>query len=307
MKHFVDLADFTSEEIWAFLKRAIELKKAWQVGEQTSVLQNKVLAMIFQKPSLRTRVSFEVGMLHLGGRAIYLAPTDIALGERESVPDIARVLSGYVDGIMARTFSHEHVKQLAQFATVPVINGLSDHNHPCQALADFMTILEQKGRLADLKLAYIGDGNNIARSLLVGAAKLGLNFAIATPPDYAIPTDQVKAALDTAMVNEVEIQIDVDPYAVVDGADIIYTDVWASMGQETEREKRAKIFPPYQVDDQLVAAAKSDVIVMHCLPAHRGEEISESVVEGNQSIVFAQAENRLHAQKGILAILMAEA
>jgi len=244
-------------------------------------------------------------MLHLGGHALYLSPNEIGLGGRESVPDVARVLSGYVDGIMARTFSHDHIVQLAEYASVPVINGLSDFNHPCQAMGDFLTILEHKGTLDGLTLTYVGDGNNVARSLMFTAAKLGVNFNVATPEGYEIEPEYVALAEGYAADTGATLQFFHDPVAAVTGSDVIYTDVWTSMGQEAEAKKRLAVFPPYQVNDELVAHAKDDVIVMHCLPAHRGEEITDSVADGVHSVLFPQAENRLHAQKGILALLMA--
>lgn len=304
MKHFISLADLSPEEIWTLLNKAMDLKRAWQAGGNAPILQGKILAMVFQKPSLRTRVSFDVGMLHLGGQALYLSPAEIGLGGRESVPDVARVLSGYVDGIMARTFAHDHILQLAQYASVPVINGLTNYNHPCQALTDFFTLLEHKGTLNGLKLTVVGDGNNVARSLLFTAAKLGVNFAIATPPGYELNPEDISLAQQFAAESGATIETFEDPVQAVAGADAIYTDVWTSMGQEEEAKKRLAVFPPYQINDELVAKAKPDAIVMHCLPAHRGEEITDSVADGPQSVLFPQAENRLHAQKGILALLL---
>ncbi len=304
MKHFIDLVDLSADDIWTVLNKAIELKKEWQAGGNKPILKGKVLAMVFQKPSLRTRVSFDVGMLHLGGNALYLSPAEIGLGGRESVPDVARVLSGYVDGIMARTFSHTHMVQLAEYATVPVINGLSDFNHPCQAMGDFLTILEYKKSLDGLKLAFVGDGNNVARSLMFVSAKLGVNFTIATPPGYEIEEKYVAIAQKFAAKSGASLKFLTDPVAAVTNSDVIYTDVWTSMGQEEESKKRLAVFPPYQINDNLVAHAKTDAIVMHCLPAHRGEEITDSVADGPQSALFPQAANRLHAQKGILALLM---
>lgn len=309
MKHFISLADLSALQIEHLLKQALELKKAWQAGKTNTTLRGKVLAMVFQKPSLRTRVSFDVGMLHLGGQALYLSPAEIGLGGRESVPDVARVLSGYVDGIMARTFAHEHILQLAEYATVPVINGLSDYNHPCQALADFLTILEHKTtidnpKMKGLKLTYLGDGNNVARSLLFIATKLGVNFAIATPTGYTLNADDIALAENFAKESGAKIDVFEDPIAAVKEADVLYTDVWTSMGQEEETRKRLAVFPPYQLNDALVAKAKPNAIVMHCLPAHREEEITDSVADGPQSVLFPQAENRLHAQKSILVELM---
>jgi len=254
--------------------------------------------MIFQKPSLRTRVSFEVGMKHLGGDAIMLGPGEIGLGQRESIADTARVLSGYVQGIMARVFDHNHVIELAYCARVPVINGLSDDHHPCQALADMLTIFEHFGHLDGLKLAYVGDGNNVARSLLQAAERLGLDFAIASPPGYTLPI-----APDAR--RSIQVQLTDDPWQAVAQADVIYTDTWTSMGQEGEAEPRAQAFADYQVNAALVRHARPDAIVMHCLPAHRGQEITDDVADGPQSVIFQQAENRLHAQKALLVTLMA--
>jgi ornithine carbamoyltransferase len=305
-KHFISLTDFSIAEIWYLLNQAKALKDAWRRGGNEPILKGKVLAMIFQKPSLRTRVSFEVGMVHLGGQALYLSPAEVGLGKRESAADIARVLSGYVQGIMARTFAHQDILELAEYATVPVINGLTEYNHPCQALADLFTIWEYKGTLAGLKLAFVGDGNNVARSLLLGAAKLGLNFAIATPADYALSPDDFGMAQSFAEESEAMITVSTDPHEVVADADIVYTDVWTSMGQETETAQRLAAFPPYQVNETLIAGAKDDVLVMHCLPAHRGQEITDTLADGPHSVLFSQAENRLHAQKAILAWLMGD-
>jgi len=304
MKHFLNLADLSSEEIWRILKKAKDLKAAWQAGGNAPILQGKVLGMVFQKPSLRTRTSFEVGMLHLGGQAIYYSPQEIGLGKRETVADIARVLSGYVQGIMARTFDHAHMLELAEYATVPVINGLTDYNHPCQALTDFFTIWEQKGELSGVRLAYVGDGNNVARSLLIGAAKLGVDFAIASPKGYSLPAEDFGLAQNIAEETGSRLIAAEDPYEIIGRADVIYTDVWTSMGQEAETKERLSVFPPYQVNEQLLARAKQDVLVMHDLPAHRGEEITNAVADGPNSIIFAQAANRLHAQKGLLALLL---
>jgi ornithine carbamoyltransferase len=261
--------------------------------------------MLFQKPSLRTRVSFEMGMIHLGGQALYLSPLEIQLGKRESVPDVARVLSRYVDGIMARVFDHSDVLTLAEYSRAPVINGLSDYNHPCQGLADFLTIIERKGwDLGGRKLAFVGDGNNVAVSLLFGATRLGMDFAIAGPPGYELPTDVWALGQQFAAASASHLLATHDPHEVVAGADVIYTDVWTSMGQEAEGEERARVFTPYQVNEALVAEAKPDVIVMHCLPAHRGQEITDAVCDGRHSALWDQAENRMHAQKAILVELM---
>lgn len=305
MRHFLSIADFSADELWQFLNKAKELKDELnREGSNRPILKGKILGMIFQKPSLRTRVSFEVGMLHLGGHALYLSPNEVGLGGRESTPDVARVMSGYVHGLMARVFAHDHMLQLAQYSRVPVINGLSDYDHPCQALADVFTLWERFGRIEGLKLAFVGDGNNVATSLVMILAKLGGHFSIATPPGYELPAQVVDAARYLAEETSVAITVTHDPIEAVAEADVIYTDVWTSMGQEKETEERLKVFPPYQVNNQLVAQAKPQAVVMHCLPAHRGEEITDEVADGPQSLLFPQAENRLHAQKGILALLL---
>jgi ornithine carbamoyltransferase len=305
VNHFLSLADLTPDELRALLKLAVELKEEWRDGGNRPLLKGKTLGLVFQKPSLRTRVSFEMGMIHLGGQALYLSPLEIKLGERESVPDVARVLSRYVDGIMARVFAHDDVLTLAEYSRVPVINGLSDYNHPCQGLADFLTIVENKGwDLTERKLAYIGDGNNVATSLLFGAALLGMNFAIAGPKGYKLPADVWTLGQKFAAVSGSELQITDDPQEAVAGADVIYTDVWTSMGQEEEAQERARIFKPYQVNEALIAKANSDVIAMHCLPAHRGQEITDAVCDGPHSALWDQAENRMHAQKAILVKLL---
>jgi ornithine carbamoyltransferase len=305
MKDFISIADLTADQIWGILNRARELKDEWHKGGNQPLLKGKVLGMIFQKPSLRTRVSFDVAMLHLGGHALYLSPNEIGLGQRESIADVARVLSGYVDGIMARVFDHDHVLQLARYSRVPVINGLSDYNHPCQGIADILTIWEKKGDLKGLKLAYVGDGNNVTVSLLFAATKLGMHIAIGSPPDYESPAEAVELGRQFAQESGSQILITHDPVEAVTGADVVYTDTWTSMGQEEETARRATIFPPYQVNSDLLTQAQPEAIVMHCLPAHRGQEITDEVADGPQSAIFDQAENRLHAQKGILAVLMA--
>lgn len=304
-KDLVNLAELSADELWHILNVAQELKEEWQGGGNQPILMGKTLAMVFQKPSLRTRVSFETGMLQLGGQALYLSPSEIQLGKRESVEDVARVLSRYVDCIMARVFAHSDIQTLAQYASVPVINGLSDHNHPCQALADLFTILEKKSALRGLKLAWVGDGNNVLTSLLLGASKMGMDVAVATPQGFEPPTEVMQLAFRFAGENESAIEVGNDPHAAVRDADVIYTDVWTSMGQDVERQERLRIFPPYQVNAALVSGAAPDVIVMHCLPAHRGQEISGEVADGPHSVLFDQAENRMHAQKGLLAVLLA--
>ena len=312
MDHFLSLADLTPDELRSLLNLAVELKDEWRTGGNSPVLKGKTLGMVFQKPSLRTRVSFEMAMIHLGGQAIYLSPFEIKLGERESTPDVARVLSRYVDGIMARVFAHADILALAEYSRVPVINGLSDYNHPCQGLADFLTIIERKGwDLQGRKLVFVGDGNNVATSLLFGAGLLGMDFTITGPPGYELPSDvwalgqQFAAASGRGAVTAPLLLATHDPHEAVAGADVIYTDVWASMGQEAEAEERARIFMPYQVNETLVAEAKPDVTVMHCLPAHRGQEITDAVCDGPHSALWDQAENRMHAQKAILVELLA--
>jgi ornithine carbamoyltransferase len=305
LKHFLALTDYTPGELRALLDLAFRLKEEWRRGGNEPILRGKSLALVFQKPSLRTRVSFEMAMVHLGGYAFYLSPAEVKMGGRESVPDVARVLSGYVDAIMARVFEHEHIVQLAQYASVPVINGLSDYNHPAQGLADLFTVLEQKGRLDGLTLAYVGDGNNVARSLLFGAMKSGMHFKIASPAGYTLNDEDVTLAEGIRLNDGQRIELSHDPVAAVQDADVIYTDVWTSMGQEEETAVRRRVFAPYQVNAELVRQARPDCLVMHCLPAHRGEEITDEVADGPNSVIFSQAENRLHAQKAILVHLLA--
>lgn len=305
MKHFLSIAALTPDELLALLDLATQLKQEWRSGGNKPILQGKSLALVFQKPSLRTRVSFEMGMVHLGGYGLYLSPNEIKMGGRESVPDVARVLSGYVDGVMARVFEHEHILQLAEFGSVPIINGLSDYSHPAQALTDIFTILESKGRLQGLKIAYIGDGNNVARSLLFGAMKVGMHMTIATPSGYNLTDEDITLAQQYSR-HGAQVERTENPQQAVEDADVIYTDVWTSMGQEAETAKRLEVFPPYQINKKLVDQAKPDCIVMHCLPAHRGEEITDEVADGPHSVLFPQAHNRLHAQKAILAELLAD-
>lgn len=300
MKHFLTLTDIQSEELQKILDLAVKLKEEWKAGGNEPILKNKVLGMIFQKPSLRTRVSFDVAMLQLGGHGLYLSPNEIQLGKRESVADVARVVSRYVDVVMARVFAHADIVELAKYASVPVINGLSDHAHPCQAMADFLTILEHKGSLKGKKLTYLGDGNNVSTSLLFAAAKLGVDFAIATPPGYELHPGVWSLGEHLAAQSGAKIMATYDPVEALKDADAIYTDAWASMGQEAEAEKRRKVFPPYRIDAEKLGYANADAIVLHCLPAHRGEEITDEVADGPQSALFDQAENRLHAQKAIL-------
>jgi ornithine carbamoyltransferase len=303
-KNLVSINDLNREEVAQILETAEIIKLRHYSNEEQPLLKGKVLGMIFQKPSLRTRVSFEAGMIQLGGQAIYLGPDDIKLGQREATKDIAQVLSRYVSGIMARTFSHEIIQELAKHSTVPVINGLSDLLHPCQALGDLLTVKEKKGRLSNLKLVYIGDGNNVAHSLMFGAVKVGMNIVLAVPPGYEPKDEIVNIAKEDAKKINCTIEIVHDPKEAVKGADVIYTDVWTSMGYEKESEIRKEVFKPYQINQDLVKKAKDDVIILHCLPAHRGEEITDEVIDGPHSVVIDQAENRLHAQKGVLALLL---
>jgi ornithine carbamoyltransferase len=305
VKHFLSLADLTSEQLSSLLNLAIHLKDQWKAGGNPPLLQNKTLGMVFTKPSLRTRISFDMAMLHLGGQALYLSPNEISLGQRESTADVARVLSRYVDIIMARVFGHRDVLELAQYSRVPVINGLSDYTHPCQGLADLLTIREKLGTLAGLKLAYIGDGNNVANSLIFGAALSGMSFAIASPASFEIRGDVVVKAKTLATKTGATLYFTHDPAEAVRDADAIYTDVWTSMGQEAETQKRLEVFSPrYQVNSALVGKAKRHAIVLHCLPAHRGQEITDEVADGSHSALWDQAENRMHAQKAILVELL---
>jgi ornithine carbamoyltransferase len=306
MRHFLHITDYTPQELQYLLDLAVRLKKERQRGGNRPILKGQVLAMVFQKPSLRTRVSFDMAMRHLGGDALYLSPNEVGLGGRESVADVARVLSGYVQAIMARTFAHQHVLDLARWATVPIINGLSDYNHPCQALGDALTIYERRGSLKGLNVTFVGDGNNVAVSLMHLCARLGANFTLASPEGYDLDPEALTQARAIAEDSGSTLLFVRDPHEAVTGADVIYTDTWTSMGQEAETEKRRQVFPPYQVNARLVAEAAPGALVMHCLPAHRGEELTDEVMDGPQSVVFPQAENRLHAQKAILAFLLAE-
>ena len=304
MKDFIAIADFNRAEIQDLLDLAIRLKQEYQKGGNPPLLKGKVLAMIFQKPSLRTRVSFDMAMRHLGGDALYLSPAEIGLGQRESIADVARVLSGYVEAIMARVFEHAHVQQLAKWASVPVINGLSDYNHPCQGMADALTIQEKFGKLEGLNISFVGDGNNVAVSLMHISALLGANFSIASPEGYELKPPAVEIGQRLAKASGSRITLLRDPHQAAKGAHVIYTDTWTSMGQEQETKIRERVFPPYQVNAALVSEADKDVIVMHCLPAHRGQEITDEVADGAHSVLFQQAHNRLHAQKAILARLL---
>ncbi len=299
LSHFTGINDLSSEQFWGLLKLARQLKDEWTQGRGNEpILAGKSLAMLFEKPSLRTRVSFEMGMQHLGGYAFYLSPAEVGLGTRESAADVIRVLSGYVDGVMARVFEHRHIEEMVAWGSVPVINGLSDYSHPCQALADLFTIWEELGAIEDRTLVYVGDGaNNVATSLLMAAGKVGLNVRVVAPLGY-VPAADVLSAAEA----EVDVTDDLDG---VRGADVLYTDVWVSMGDEDEQEERMAVFPAYQLNSELVGRTENkDVLVMHCLPAHRGEEITDAVADGNRSVLFPQAHNRLHAQKAVLAHLL---
>ncbi len=305
MRHFLDLASCSTDELHELIESALRLKLEWRNGGNEPILRGKTLGMVFQKPSLRTRVSFEMGMKHLGGGAIMLGPQEIGLGVRESVPDVARVLSSYVQGIMARVFDHKHVLGLAKYSSVPVINGLSDDYHPCQALADILTVRESFGRLAGLKLAFVGDGNNVAASVALACAHFGIDFSVATPEGYEMKPLIRDQANELAERNGTRLEMHTRPQAAVADADVIYTDTWVSMGQEAEEAERAGEFDAFQVNADLLRYARSTAIVLHCLPAHRGDEITDDVMDGAQSRVFEQAENRMHAQKAILARLLA--
>ncbi len=304
MKHFLDLAACSSDELHDLIDLALQLKTEWRAGGNKPSLCGKTLGMIFQKPSLRTRVSFEMGMKHLGGDAIMLGPQEIGLGVRESVPDVARVLSSYVQGIMARVYDHSDVQQLAEHSRVPVINGLSDDYHPCQALADILTIREHFGALRGVKLAFVGDGNNVAASVALACAHFGLDFNIATPEGYEMKPHIRKQAQEVAEHNGTALTMCTRPQMALADADVVYTDTWVSMGQEAEAAERAGEFAAFQVNAELLDVAKPGAIVMHCLPAHRGQEITDDMMDGSQSRVYEQAENRLHAQKAILVRLL---
>lgn len=301
-RDLLSLINYTPDEIFALLARAIEFKQGYPQRKEPHILAGKNVALIFNKPSTRTRLSFEAAVYQLGGHPIYLTAGDLQLGRGETIEDTGKVLSRYVEAVVIRTFDHADVQTLAAAADVPVINALTDAHHPCQALADLMTILEMKGRLAGIKVAYVGDGNNVCHSLMIGAAKTGIHFAAACPPGYEPDPGIAAAARAVAKAGAIEF-VD-DPRAAAQGADILYTDVWTSMGQEEEEAARRRAFAGFRIDAALLALAKPDALVMHCLPAHRGEEIAADVIDGPQSIVFDQAENRLHAQKALLAWLL---
>jgi ornithine carbamoyltransferase len=303
-KSLISIADLSIEEINQIFTVSKSLKEKLRIGEPHRILEGKTLGMIFAKPSTRTRVSFETGIYQLGGIGLYLGPNDLQLKRGESISDTAKVLSRYLNGIMIRTFSHQDVIDLARYGSIPVINGLTDLLHPCQVLADLFTILEKRKVLKGLKLAYIGDGNNMAHSLLNGCSKVGMDISIAAPKGYKPNEDIVKKAKEFADYMGSKVEILDSPSEAVKNADVIYTDVWASMGQEAEAKERIKRFEGFQVNDELVKLAKEDYLFMHCLPAHRGEEVSDSVCDSTNSIIFDEAENRLHVQKAIMALVM---
>ncbi len=305
MRDFLSVADLSRDDFQRVLDRALLIKEEVRQGQWRTELAGKTVALLFQKPSLRTRVSFEQGIRQLGGHALYLSPAEVGLGERESVPDVARVLSRYVDGIVVRANRHSDIEMLARYSSVPVINALSDLTHPCQALADLLTVREKKARLSGLVMTYVGDGNNVAHSLILGAAKAGIHLRIACPAGFEPSARIVESALPDREATGATLSIMRSPADAATGADILYTDVWTSMGQETESENRRRAFIGYMIDGPLLNLAKPDAIVMHDLPAHRGEEITDEVIDGPQSVVFDQAENRLHAQKGLLSVIFA--
>jgi len=301
---FLSIRDFTPQQIRHFLNVACQVKARPELFEDA--LKGKTLAMIFEKPSLRTRVTFDVGMEQLGGHSLYLSPAEINLGKRESEYDVAKNLERMVQGIMIRTFAHEIVVEMAKHAGIPVINGLTDYSHPCQAMADYLTMLEVKGQIAGLKVAYIGDGNNVARSLMFAGAQLGANVWVATPPGYEPDAGAITWCHERCAETHAACTVTNDPELACFNADVVYTDIWASMGQESEAAQRDNIFRPYQVNAKLFGQAKPEAIFLHCLPAHRGDEVTDDVIDSPRSFVFQQAENRLHAQKAILLELMAD-
>jgi ornithine carbamoyltransferase len=303
IKHFLSIEDYTSDELRLLLDQTVQLKQLYRDGGRDLCMAGKTMAMLFEKPSSRTRISFQAGAAQLGGSAIYIRQEDIGgLGQREPISDLTRVLNGYVDVIVARTFSHQSVLELARYATVPVINALTDMSHPCQAMADMLTILEHLGRLEGVTLAYIGDGNNVAVSLALACSRLGLNFIIACPNNYSLPNEflaRMKPQIETGQLSVLS-----DPFEAVKNADVVYTDTWVSMGQEDEKKQRVNDFKDYQVNRELMKAAGENARVMHCLPAYRGLEITDEVIESPRSIIFDQAENRLHFQRALLKYLL---
>ncbi len=304
MKDFISLHDITKEQTEDLLKLALKLKSETKAGIAHPILKGKTLGMIFTKSSTRTRVSFEVGMVQLGGYPLFLSANDIQLGRGETIYDTAKVLERFLDGIMIRTYDHKDVLDLAKYADIPVINALTDLLHPCQVLADLQTVYEHKGRLEGLKFAYIGDGNNMAHSIMYGCAKAGLDCAIATPADYRCAEAVVDNAREDFKKGGSSLLITQDPVEAIKDADVVYTDTWVSMGMEEEKEERQRVFMPYQVNAQLFSHAKPDAVFMHCLPAYRGFEVTEDIIDGPNSIIFDEAENRLHAQKAVMAALM---
>ncbi len=292
------------DDLEQILNEALKMKSGPKKGQKKDPLKGKVLGMVFEKPSLRTRVSFEVGMTQLGGSSLYISPNEVQIGKRESVSDVANVLSRYVNGIMYRAFSNEVMRELAKHASVPVVNGLDDIEHPCQCAADLLTVLEKKKTLKGLQMVYVGDGNNVCNSLLLGCALVGMNMRAATPKDHRPNADIVAKAEEIGKATGAKIEVMSNPFQACEGADVVYTDTWVSMGQETEKAERERIFLPYQVNDKLTEKANPDWIFMHCLPAHRGLEVSAEVMDGPHSVVFDQAENRMHAQKAILVAVL---
>ena len=303
-RDFLHITDFTRDEIDEVLELSARLKKETREGTSHLLLQGKTLAMIFQKPSARTRVSFETGMYQLGGHALFLSPADIGMGKRETTADIARLFSRYNDIIMARVFDHQHILDLGKYAAIPVINGLTDFNHPCQVMSDIFTVLEHRGHLNDLKVVFVGDGNNVAHSWFKLAQRIPMELIIACPEGFEPDENVVKETQETGLSS---VSVSYDSYSAAAGADVIYTDVWASMGQEEEAAERKKIFEPFQVDTELMTVAGDQAYFMHCLPAHRGDEVTDEVIDGSQSIVFDEAENRMHVQKAIMVYLMGAA
>ena len=301
-RDMLSIADLTSQEVNSLLERAIQMK----AGDQSRPLAGKMVALLFEKPSLRTRASFDVGVRQMGGHAFYLGPQEVGLGVREPVADVARVLTRYVDGIVARVFAHSNLEEMARYTTVPVINALSDWEHPCQTMADLLTIKEKKGNFRNITIVFVGDGNNVSRSLALGAALIGTRLIVASPRDYSLDDTSLAKATGLARDTGAEIVTTDQPHEAVQDADVVYTDVWTSMGQEEEAERRLKAFQGFMVDSDLMALAKPDAIFMHDLPAHRGEEVTDEVIEGPQSVVFDQAENRLHAQKAVMEFLIGD-
>ncbi|MDP6396696.1 MAG: ornithine carbamoyltransferase [Candidatus Marinimicrobia bacterium] len=303
-RDFLHITDFTRVEIDEVLELSVRLKKETREGTSHLLLQGKTLAMIFQKPSARTRISFETGMYQLGGHALFLSPADIGMGKRETTADIARLFSRYNDIIMARVFDHQHILDLGKYAAIPVINGLTDFNHPCQVMSDIFTVLEHRGHLNDLKVVFVGDGNNVAHSWFKLAQRIPMELIIACPEGFEPDENVVKETQETGLSS---VSVSYDSYSAAAGADVIYTDVWASMGQEEEAAERKKIFKPFQVNTELMTVAGDQAYFMHCLPAHRGDEVTDEVIDGSQSIVFDEAENRMHVQKAIMVYLMGAA